>query len=169
MDNDGYRPSTDDYWQECVRLRPYLLRVASWRCQGSLDPEDIVQEAFVRGAKSSHLATGCLQPFLITVICRLCIDEARRRAVAGRMAAHPRLLPSDADDPAELACDRAEAHWLAMRSRNFSPNDRRLLSMLAAGLSPKDIAEALGTTPQCAYSAVHRLRRRIRARPGPTS
>ena len=161
MTKDGYRPSTDDYWQECVRLRPYLLRVASWRCKGPLDPEDIVQEAFVRGAESSYLAIRCLQPFLVTVICRLCVDEARRRAVAGRMARHPRLLPPAAEDPAELACDRAEARWLATRMGDFSPNDRRLLSMLAAGLSPKDIAEELGTTSQGTYSAVHRLRRRM--------
>lgn len=161
MDKDGYQPSTDDYWQECVRLRPYLLKVASWRCKGSLDPEDIVQEAFVRGAESSHLSIRFLQAFLVTVVCRLCVDEARRRAVAGRMAAHPRLLPPAAEDPAELACDKAEARWLALKLGNFSPNDRRLLSMLAAGLSRKDIAEALGTSQQGTYSAVHRLRRRI--------
>jgi DNA-directed RNA polymerase specialized sigma24 family protein len=146
MDDDEYQPSTEDYWQECVRLR--LLRVASWRCGGSVEPEDMVHEAFVRGAEASCLATKCLQPFLVTVIRRLCVDEARRGAVAGRVATHPRLLPAAAEDPAEVACDRAEARWLATRLTNSSPNDRRLLSMLTAGFSLKDIAEKLGTTPQ---------------------
>src|SRR5436309_1105541 len=98
MDQDEYRSSTEDYWQECVRLRPYLLRVASWRCDGSFEPEDMVHEAFIRGAEANRLATKCLQPFLVTVICRLCVDEARRGAVAGRVAAHPRLLPAAAED-----------------------------------------------------------------------
>jgi DNA-directed RNA polymerase specialized sigma24 family protein len=162
MDTDRYSPAPDDsYWQECIRLRPYLLRIAAWRCQGLLEPDDIVQEAFVRGAESRHLELKWLRPFLVTVICRLCVDEARRRAVAGRLGSHPRLIPLPAADPAELACDRAEARWLAMRSKDLSPSDRRLLSLLTAGRATKEIADKLGTTPQGTYSAVHRLRRRI--------
>ncbi|MCE7002101.1 sigma-70 family RNA polymerase sigma factor [Kibdelosporangium philippinense] len=162
MDTHRYRRAPDDsYWQECVNLRPSLLRIAASRCQGILDPEDIVQEAFLRGAQARHLELKSLRPFLVTVIQRLCVDEARRRAVAGRLGMHPRLLPPASEDPAELACDRAEARWLADRSAGLSPSDRRLLSLLTTGRAPKEIADELGTTPQSTYSAVYRLRRRI--------
>ncbi|WP_160096800.1 RNA polymerase sigma factor [Kibdelosporangium aridum] len=162
MAKKRYSQAPDDsYWEECVRLRPSLLRIAAWRCQGLLDPEDIVQEAFLRGAEAGNLELRWLRPFLVTVIFRLCVDEARRRAVVERLGSHRRLLPPPAEDPAETACDRAEARWLAVRSKDLSPSDRRLLSLLTSGCARKEIADELGTTPQGMYSAVHRLRRRI--------
>src|SRR4051794_26380745 len=42
---------TDDYWQECIRIRPQLVRIAARRCAAPVDPDDIVGEALVRGAE----------------------------------------------------------------------------------------------------------------------
>jgi RNA polymerase sigma-70 factor (ECF subfamily) len=165
MNTDEQQSANDDYWRECTKIRPDLMRFATRRCathcRGSVEPEDIVQEAFIRGAEFSNLELEKLQPFLVTVINRLCVDEARRRAVAIRMARHPRLQPIATEEPGELVCDQAEARWLAARLRHLSARDRRLVALLVAGRAHHEIAAELSTTPQSTYSAIYRLRRRI--------
>ncbi|WP_340684139.1 sigma-70 family RNA polymerase sigma factor [Amycolatopsis coloradensis] len=152
-------PST--YWRESAKLRGFLIRVAASRCSPSGDPEDIVHEALVRGACYSRLDMDRLPQFLVTVVIRLCIDENRRTAVAVRMARDRRLFPASSQDPSESVCDRAEAHWVRRRLANFSPRDRKLVSMVTDGLPPAEIAKVLRTTPQGTYSALYRIRRRI--------
>jgi RNA polymerase sigma-70 factor (ECF subfamily) len=159
----GADARTDDYWQECIRIRPTLVRIAARRCAAPVDPDDIVGEALVRGAEFDDLDMDRLEPFLVSTVTRLCADEARRRTVASRMANHPRLVPPSADDPAELACDSAEARWLAIRILALPRRDRALVDMLTDGLPHSEIARELGTTPQGAHSALYRLRKRIGA------
>lgn len=149
------------YWRECARMRPLLIRIAGGRCTSTADPEDVVQEALVRGAEYRNLDLARLRQFLVAIVIRLCADEARRARIAGRMAGHPRLLPPATEDPAEFACDRAEARWIMRRLANLSPRDRRLVSMVVSGLPHKEIARRLRTTPQSTYSALYRIRRRI--------
>src|SRR5690242_5458265 len=36
------RTRTDDYWQECIKIRPQLVRIAARRCAAPVDPDDIV-------------------------------------------------------------------------------------------------------------------------------
>src|ERR1043165_995975 len=100
---------TDDYWQECIKIRPTLVRIAARRCAAPVDPDDIVNEALIRGAEFDDLDMSRIEQFLVSTVTRLCADEARRRTVATRMANHPRLVPPTAEDPAEFACDKAEA------------------------------------------------------------
>src|SRR2546421_8280941 len=93
------RTRTDDYWQECIKIRPQLVRIAARRCAAPVDPDDIVGEALVRGAEFDDLDMDRLEQFLVSTVTRLCADEVRRRTVATRMANHPRLVPPSAQDP----------------------------------------------------------------------
>jgi RNA polymerase sigma-70 factor (ECF subfamily) len=157
------RTRTDDYWQECIKIRPTLVRIAARRCAAPVDPDDIVGEALIRGAEFDDLDMSRLEQFLVATVTRLCADEVRRRTVATRMANHPRLVPPPAEDPAEFACDKAEARWLAIRILALPRRDRALVDMLADGMPHSEIARELGTTTQGAHSALYRLRKRIGA------
>jgi RNA polymerase sigma-70 factor (ECF subfamily) len=157
------RTRTDDYWQECIKIRPSLVRIAARRCAAPVDPDDIVNEALIRGAEFDDLDMTRLEQFLVSTVTRLCADEARRRTVATKMANHPRLVPPSAEDPAEFACDQAEARWLAIRILALPRRDRVLVDMLAGGMGHSEIARELGTTTQGAHSALYRLRKRIGA------
>jgi RNA polymerase sigma factor (sigma-70 family) len=155
------RTRTDDYWQECIRIRPTLVRIAARRCAAPVDPDDIVGEAMVRGAEFDDLDMSRLEQFLVSTVTRLCADEVRRRTVATRMAGHPRLVPPTEQDPAENACDRAEARWLAVQILALPRRDRELVDMVVDGKPHSEIARELGTTTQGAHSALYRLRKRI--------
>jgi RNA polymerase sigma factor (sigma-70 family) len=135
--------------------------VAAPRCIAPTEPEDIVQEAMIRGAEFDRLDMGRLRPFLTRLVTRLCADEARHNAVVRKMASHPRLVPQMADDLVDVVCDHAEAQWLAARLKTFSVKDRKLVLMLTSGFTRKEIAEELGTTPQGTHSALYRIRKKI--------
>jgi RNA polymerase sigma-70 factor (ECF subfamily) len=150
------------FWEECVKVRPYLIRVAARYCAAPAQAEDIVHDALIRAAEFADLDMDRLRPFLVSVVKRLCADDARRRMVANRLSGHTRLLPSAGDDPAETACDQAEARWLASRLRLLNRRDRLVVLMVADGFGHGEIAERLNTTPRAAQSALCRIRRRIR-------
>ncbi|WP_158510761.1 RNA polymerase sigma factor [Kutzneria albida] len=137
------------------------MRIARRRCRTSADAEDIVHEAFVRGAEFRDLDLGRLRQFLSKLVVHLCVDEARRQSVERRVTQHRGLLPGALVDPAELACDRAEARWLASRIATLPNGDRQLVLMLTEGLSNRDIAAQLRTTTQCTHSSLYRIRLRV--------
>src|SRR5919107_1082054 len=74
-------------WARIWSTRPLLLRVARKRCATGEDAEDAVQEAMLRAAQHPEIPDENLQPWLIAVTTRLCIDGHRRRTnEAGRWA-----------------------------------------------------------------------------------
>lgn len=150
------------FWSECVKVRPYLVRVASRYCAAPAQAEDIVHDALIRAAEFTDLDLSRLRPFLVSVVKRLCADDARHRMVVNRLGGHTRLLPGGVEDPADTACDRAEARWLAGRLWSLSQRDRQMVLMVADGLGHNEIARRLNTTPRAAQSALCRIRRRIR-------
>jgi RNA polymerase sigma factor (sigma-70 family) len=156
------RAVDDRFWDECVRARPHLVRIASRHAPAPSQAEDIVHDALLRAAEFDRLDLDRLQPFLVTVVKRLCVDDARRTGVASRAYGHPRLEPCAPRDPAELACDRAEASWAAGKLSDLAPRERTLVAMAAGGLSQSDIAAAHGTTVGATQTALHRVRGKIR-------
>ncbi|MBB5889836.1 sigma-70 family RNA polymerase sigma factor [Kutzneria kofuensis] len=160
------KPPSSAYWMECARIRQQLVRVAARRCVAPTEPEDIVQEAIIRGAEFDRLDMDRVPQFLTRLVTRLCVDEARHNAVVKKMASHPRLVPQSADDLVDVVCDHAEAQWLASRLEAFSPKDRKLVLMLTSGFTRKEIAEELGTTPQGTHSALYRIRKKMVERYG---
>lgn|GEM_PF-6514008 len=153
----------DRFWDECVRVRPDLVRIASRHAPVAAQAEDIVHDALLRAAEFERLELERLRPFLVTVVKRLCVDDARRRGTAQRTLGHPRLEPGVAVDPADEVCDRAEAGWAARRlDAALGAGERGLVSMLADGLSQADIAAARGGTLGATQTALHRLRAKAR-------
>jgi RNA polymerase sigma factor (sigma-70 family) len=150
-------------WEEYLNVRVHLLRVASRHAATPAQAEDIVHDALIRAAEFDHLDLARLRPFLVAVVKRLCADEARRHTTARRVLTHPRLRPDPAGDPADRACDRAEADWVAARCATLSAYERSLISLAAEGMSAPDIARRLGTTTGATQSALYRIRGKIKA------
>jgi len=151
----------DRFWDECARARPHLVRIASRHAPAVSQAEDIVHDALVRAAEFDRLDVDRLQPFLVTVVKRLCVDDSRRAGTARRALGHPRLEPSVGRDPADEVCDRAEARWAADRVATLPARERTLVSMVAGGHSHSDIAAASGTTVGATHTALHRVRGKV--------
>lgn len=152
----------DRFWVECARARPHLVRIATRHAPSVCRAEDIVHDALVRAAEYDQLDLERLQPFLVTVVKRLCVDDARRSQTAQRAFGHPRLEPNLPRDPADETCDRAEACWAADKLSGLPPRERTLVAMAAGGLSQADIAAANGSTLAATQTALHRVRGKVR-------
>ncbi|SFA74452.1 RNA polymerase sigma-70 factor, ECF subfamily [Amycolatopsis marina] len=155
---------TEEFWQECVRLRSALVRAAA-TFGVEADAEDIVHEAFLRAARYDDLDLDRLSRFLSTVTRRLCVDDLRRRVALQAAAVHPRvLLPSVGalEDPEETVLCREEARWLIARFGRLSERERFVLLHLERGVSHDEIARRLGTTRRATESIASRARRRVR-------
>jgi RNA polymerase sigma factor (sigma-70 family) len=151
------------FWEECAKVRPQLVGIAARHTAGSGQAEDIVHDALLRAAHFSELDLDRLHPFLVTVVKRLCVDEARRRSTASRAHSHTRLDPLADADPAELTCDRAEADWVASTLPRLTAYERELVALVANGHPHSDIARMLGTTPRATQTAITRVRGKIKS------
>ncbi|SFP73771.1 RNA polymerase sigma-70 factor, ECF subfamily [Amycolatopsis arida] len=155
------RTQTGDFWQECLRLRPGLIRAAN-RFGATADAEDIVHEAFLRAAGHPDLDLDRLTRFLLTVTRRLCVDDVRRRVTLQAIAVDPRLRPVPSPGPEETVVGREEARWLMARYGRLSERERVVLSGLQQGMSHEELARLLGTTRRATESVANRARRRVR-------
>ncbi|KAA2261269.1 RNA polymerase sigma factor [Solihabitans fulvus] len=151
------------FWNECATLRPHLVGFAKRHVATPCQAEDIVHDALLRAAEFDRLDLDRLHPFLVSVVKRLCVDDARRRSVVLRAANHPMLHPPAGVDPAERACDRDEAQRVAARLHSLSDYERSLVSLAANGFSYAEIANRLGTTSGATQSAMHRIRHKVRS------
>ncbi|MBV9847721.1 MAG: sigma-70 family RNA polymerase sigma factor [Kutzneria sp.] len=151
------------FWEECARLRSQLVGIASRHPAASGQAEDIVHDALVRAAGFRELDLDRLHPFLVTVVKRLCVDEARRRSTATRIHTHPKLCPESPDDPAERTCDQAEADWVVSSLGQLTDYERSLVALVASGHPHDDIARILGTTPRATQTALSRIRGKIKS------
>ncbi|MGO1050598.1 sigma-70 family RNA polymerase sigma factor [Crossiella sp. CA198] len=149
-------------WQECLRLRPALLRLARQRCPAGAEPEDLVHEALTQAAELGRVPPDRLAAFLALVVRRLCAEEHRRQHEDAELFDHPRLRPGTPEDPTERVNDRLEGRWFRQRLRDFSTRDRNLLLLFADGLPHTEIARELRTTVGATQSALHRIRERLR-------
>ena len=160
--HDGYaRPRSEEFWRECVELRPTLIRIAV-RAGAGEAAEDLVHEAFIRAMEFPTLDPQRVMPFLVAVVKRLCVDEARRSTTARQVATHARLLPLDVTDPAESISDQAEAEWLVAHCGKLSRRERYVLLWLSHGLPHDEISRRLGTTRRATECIASRARCRVR-------
>ena len=83
--------------------RPMLLRVA-YRMLGSIsDAEDVVQEAYIRWARTDHTAIQVPAAFLRRTVTRLCLDQlksarARRETYDGPWLPDPMVEAEPVED-----------------------------------------------------------------------
>lgn len=143
-----------------------LARRASRRYRApGLEPEDLEQEgqlalllALPRYDPAHH---GALEAYLtVSVRCRLyrLCRQAWKRASRQGPLPHDLAAPVS-PDPAELA----EARDLVARViGSLTPLQRSVITLLAEGRSPRQIAADLGTTPNTVSVARHRAISRLK-------
>ncbi len=151
--------------------RDRAYRHAARLVESAHDAEDVVAAAFFelwRRREAVPVVDGSVLPWLLVTVTNLARNTGR--GLRRHRAAIERLPRSaDLEDPARTAEERiAREHLLAV-VRRLSPDDAALLVLTAVEeFSPAEAAAALGITPGAARVRLHRARKRLQARLGPT-
>ncbi len=139
---------------------PRLVQIARWFTDDRTAAEDLVQEAFIRLARSGHRLRdpGSAGAYLRTIVVNLARDHNRRGFVSRRHIPPAAALEPSAHDVVELDEDRRE---VIAALREIAPRQRDCLVMryyLEMGVD--DVATALGLSRN---SVKTHLRRGLRA------
>jgi len=150
-----------------TEYRPLMFSIA-YRMTGSVnDAEDIVQEAFLRAAKSKDTDAESPRAYLATITTRLAIDHlrsarVRRESYVGTWLPEP-LLGEDTPGPAELAetSDSLSMAFLVLLE-SLSPAERAVFLLREVfGYEYKEIADITAKSEPACRQLFARARRRI--------
>ena len=141
-----------------------MVRTA-WRvlgAQGGLEPDVVVQEAFLAALTTDALHRGDVGEWLRSIVARKALDALRRSA---RRPEHPLGETLD-NDPALATGDTAARQDDAITLRQvlgrLAPLDRTVLLLAdVEGRSMAEIAETLGATRVAVKLRASRARRRL--------
>ncbi|MDH2390887.1 sigma-70 family RNA polymerase sigma factor [Streptomyces sp. HNM0663] len=142
--------------------REQLLKVARRRSMSAEDAEDAVQEAMLRAAESAHLDDARLGAWLTTVTMRLCVDRHRQVRREAQVSGAPTLSPSGPAPVEEAVCDRAEATWVAFRSRELPARQAEALRLKSEDRDVGQIAREMDLSYEAVESLLARARRTLR-------
>lgn len=149
-------------WQRMWSHREQLLKVARRRSMSAEDAEDAVQEAMLRGAQNTHLDDARLGAWLTTVTMRLCVDRYRQVHREAEVGSAPKLTAPGPVPVEEAVCDRAEARWVAFRSRELPARQAEALRLKAEDRDVDQIAREMGLSYEAVESLLARARRTLR-------
>ena len=157
---------------EFNRLRPYLLRVAYSHLGSLSEAEDLVQEAWLRLARTDRSEIRDLRAWLTTVISRLALDaltsaRARRERYVGPWLPEP--LVKDAEESADpaLRTDLDEDVSMAMLIvlESLSPAERSAFLLHDVfGYSFDEVAHIVDRTPAATRKLAARARSAVESR-----
>jgi RNA polymerase sigma-70 factor (ECF subfamily) len=131
------------YWAPLVRFADRIVGVRA-------DPQDVVQEAFIRlwTHRDRWDARGSVRSLLYTMTRNAALDELRRlerTERASRAADPPPSAPAPSDDAAAAELRRAAA----IAVERLAPQRREVFRLAREeGLTYAEIAEVLGLAPQ---------------------
>jgi RNA polymerase sigma-70 factor (ECF subfamily) len=151
------------------------LRAVAYRMLGSMtDADDVVQDAWLRLARSDAAVIDDLSAWLTTVVARLCLNRLRDRkshpesSLDGGLP-DPVVQPLDATDPEREALV-GDAVGLALQVvlDTLTPAERVAFVLHDVfGMPFEDVARIAGRTPAAARQLASRARRRVRGAPVP--
>ncbi|MFG3495622.1 sigma-70 family RNA polymerase sigma factor [Streptomyces sp. NPDC047928] len=149
-------------WERMWSHREQLLKVARRRSMTAEDAEDAVHEAMLRAAENPHLDDARLGAWLTTVTMRLCVDRYRQVNREAEVRALPKLTAPGPVPVEEAVCDRAEATWLAYRSRELPARQAEALRLKSQDRDVEQVAREMGLSYQAVESLLARARRTLR-------
>lgn len=141
-----------------------LLLVAHHLTVPGVDAEDLVQTTFLQAIRNAHAfdASRPLEPWLLGILTNEA-HNARRRAT--RRVDPSRLRGEPRDDPAEHAATRDEVACMQAAIEAMPEPLRSVLVLyLVHGMTPTEVAHALGHPVGSVKSWVHRGLERLRDR-----
>lgn len=152
-----------------AHARPRLLRLAYSELGDVGEAEDIVQEAWLRLARTDVDAIENLDGWLVTVVGRLALDRlqsarSRRETYVGPWLPEP--LPSDdSEDPADrVTLDESVSYALLTVLEQLSPAERTAFVLHDIFEVPfGDVATVVGRTPEAVRQLASRARRHVQS------
>jgi RNA polymerase sigma factor (sigma-70 family) len=162
---------------EFERSRPRLQAVA-YRMLGSThEAEDALQEAWLRLNRSDSQAIDNPAGWLTTVVARVALDmlkarNRRRETFTGSWLPEPIVAvdPAAADPEQETLVADSVGLALLVVLESLKPRERLAFVLHDMfGVSFREIAAIVDTTPDAARQLASRARRRIRGAPAPDS
>jgi RNA polymerase sigma-70 factor (ECF subfamily) len=156
--------------QRFARARPRLLRLAYAELGDLAEAEDVVQEAWLRLARTDADAIDDLDAWLTTVVGRLALDtlrsaRVRREAYVGPWLPEP-LVSSGAEDPADrVTLDESVSYALLALLEQLSPAERTAFVLHDVFDVPfGEVADIVGRTPDAVRQLASRARRHVAER-----
>ncbi|HEU0241896.1 MAG TPA: RNA polymerase sigma-70 factor [Micromonosporaceae bacterium] len=148
--------------------RPLLFSVA-YRLTGSVaDAEDVVQEAWLRWARTDADQVRAPKAYLVKTVTNLALNElqsarARRETYVGPWLPEPLLTSPDATEEVEMADSVSLAMLVVLES--LSPLERAVFVLGEVfGYRQQEIAELIDRDPAAVRQLAHRAREHVQAR-----
>lgn len=149
-------------WRRMWSHREHLLKVARRRSMSVEDAEDAVHEAMLRAVENPDIDDERLAAWLTTVTMRLCVDRYRQLNREAEVSNRTALVAPAPVPVEEVVCDRAEAKWLARRSRSLPARQAEALQLKSQDLDVDQVATQMGLSYEAAESLLARARRAMR-------
>lgn len=152
------------FGEELERIRGAAMRIATRELGNRQDAEDAVQEAMLqawKGRANYDPAKGSLKGWVLGIVNNICKDAQAgryRRAASEFPDPYPDRLaePEDLTPAVDLLLDTRSAFG------GLSPMQRQVMELVEQGLTYREIAEELGSTPGSVKVLAHQARRALR-------
>jgi RNA polymerase sigma-70 factor (ECF subfamily) len=168
---------SDEQWETSLRaLLPHALSLAVRLCGSLPAAEEAVQDGLLRiiQARASFRGDSHPRTWMLRIVLNACRDWQRRhlrhlRWETGEEREHPGELAAIVDGrelspPQQL--QTSETRVQVRRAVESLPQRQREVVQLLIwqDLSPSEVAELLGTTPQNVYATFHAAKQQLRQR-----
>jgi RNA polymerase sigma-70 factor (ECF subfamily) len=148
-----------------ARIRRYITRIV----RDSAEADDLTQETFMRAHRHQQALRDPLavRGWLYRIATHVCLDSLRKRGQARGRELAEQATPDAAGTPGHSSAydmlERAETSACVQRCLDYLPDSHRAVILLyeGHGLSVREIADLLGTTPGAVKIRLHRARRRL--------
>ncbi|MFD6280362.1 RNA polymerase sigma factor [Streptomyces sp. NPDC060209] len=151
-------------WELIWSHRDELLEIARSRSSSAEEAEDAVQEAMIRAVEDPDVEYGRVRSWLRLATVRACADRHRQVARERELSKSLSAAPVEPALVEEMACDRAEARWLAERGAELLPARQvQALRLQAKDLDVGQVARTMGLSYRATESLLARARRSLRS------
>ncbi|HWU09707.1 MAG TPA: sigma factor, partial [Streptomyces sp.] len=156
-------PGPGNRWELVWSHRDELLEIARHRSSSAEEAEDAVQEAMLRTVEDPGVQYGRVCSWLRLATERVCAERRRQVVRDSELSTSPYAVPVEPCPVEEVACDRAEARWLAERSTELLPaRQAEALRLHSQDLDVGQVARAMGLSHRATESLLARARRSLR-------
>jgi RNA polymerase sigma factor (sigma-70 family) len=156
-------PGPGNRWELIWSHRDELLEIARASSSSDEEAEDAVQEAMIRAVENQGVEYGRVRSWLRLATVRACADRHRQVARDSELSKSSAVAPVEPFPVEEVACDRAEARWLADRTEELLPaRQAEALRLRSQDLDVEQVARTMGLSYRATESLLARARRSLR-------
>lgn len=155
-----------------VRHLDAAYNLARWLVRNQADAEDLVQEAYLRAARSFHTLRGTeSRPWLLAIVRNVCYDWLRRGHLSPLREASAQEIDAsraDAPSPEAILLQKGDAAAVRDALERMPEHFREVIILREFEQMPyKDIAAISGVPPGTVMSRLSRARKQLVRSLGP--